>query len=535
MKDDRPRVLGLRASDREARLWRTFKAILTVIACLAAIWGVRSVYGRAANGFGFDFYQFWLGGDVLRAHQTTGTHEVFDMYTYDAHVKTGEQYAAMARTRSPRQREAAANRKVLDTASSPFFYWVFSILAPGDYDRDYKVYIVFSLTCMVGVIAALAWRLRYSVAGIGTALALAAISAPVYSDTEVANLNFPELAICCFYLFLRARARHSARFAAAWFLAGGAVMGLLAAFKPNLILFPVLLGASGLASCRWRGVLAEAGGFAAGVASAVAVSSLAFGGASCWLAWGEVILRLGARPMMPSEFGNFSLTRDLYETTGRNVIGLFSFVGMALAIGAIWLNSRARSRAPHFVGSASRTVFPGMPETVRSADPTRIEHGCLEHGPTAAAAVSAHHDIEFRHDLAIFGLAAAAALLSSGLAWVHYPILLFPFLLLVASRPWPGRISIPSEIVRYVLLSIVVILLLYPPLEEIRQVLPFRIPISLRAWLHCSQGAVAVTFGLGLWFESRLLGKMCIPITSTRQSAAPHSAIDSPRPAAPPA
>ena len=417
MKDDRPRVLGLPATERELRLWRAFTALFAVIACVAAIAGVRSVYDRAEKAFGYDFYQFWLGGDALRAHQAAGRHGVLELYTDAAHYKLGAQYVEMARHASRRQRDAAASRSVVDTASSPFFYWVFSIVTPGDYDRDYRVYIVFSISCMVGVIAFLAWRLGYSIGGAAAALALATISGPVHGDYTVINFNFPDLAICCLYLLFREwgkawNARHRGAVgghwrALAWFTAAGILMGSLAAFKPNLILLPALLGVSGLVARRCRGVLAEAGGFAMGLAGAVAVSSWAFGGLSCWAAWGRVLRNLGSRPTMPSLYGNFSITRNIYEATGHDLVGLFSAIGIALAIGAIWLGRRRRG------------VSPPMPA------------------------------IEFRHDLAIFGLAVSVTLLSSGLAWVHYPILLFPFLMLVASPGGSGdENSSPSRSLR---------------------------------------------------------------------------------------
>jgi hypothetical protein len=479
MTDQSPRVFGYRASRRERRLWRVFKTTLAVVTCLAAIQGVRSVYERAAGGFGYDFYQFWLGGDALRAHVASGSRETLDLYTDAAHIKVGAQYVEMAKTKSRRQREAADDRQVVDTASSPFFYWVFSILMPGDYDREYRIYIVFSVACMVGTIVAFAWRLKYSIAGIGAAVALAAMSAPVHSDFNVVNFNFPDLAICLFYLLIRERARNATRLAPALFAAAGVVMGALAAFKPNLLLFPVLLGVSGLISRRWSQVLAEAGGFGGGLVGAIAVSSWAFGGISCWIAWGQVVLALGSQPTMPSVYGNFSVTRNIYEITGRNFISLFSAIGILLAIGAIWLGRRSYDSPGTPAGTLVATSQPFPP---KARDPSA-------------------GDIEFRHDLTIFGIAVSVTLLSSGLAWVHYPILLFPFLLLVGSCIRRGKAGITSGVMRYVLLAVVVVLLMFPFPDDIRRLLPFHIANDIRTWIHCSQAAVAVTLGLGLWYE----------------------------------
>jgi hypothetical protein len=467
MKESR-RKLGHQVSEPCSWRLRALKTALAIFAIAAAIQSVRSLYQRAENGFGYDFYQFWLGGDVLRAHVAEGKPGTLDVYSEASHIKIGARYQAIAQNKSRRQRDAASDRKTVDTASSPFFYWVFSVLTPGDYDRVYRSYAAFSVGCMVATMTFFGWRLRYSVAGIGGAVALAAVSGPVYSDFHELNFNFPELAVCCVYLLLRDGGRNANRLSPTLFAMAGVVMGLLAAFKPNLILFPALLGISALASRRWREAFLEAGGFVAGAVIAVAVASWAFGGLSCWSAWGHVVLGLGARPTMPSEYGNFSITRNIYEVTGKDFISLFSAIGILLAIGAIWIGRRSRLFA---AGRESRCDF----------------------------------DIEFRHDLAIFGIAVAVTLLSSGLAWVHYPILLFPFLLMAASRSRPAGIGITAEIVRCALLWGAILLLMYSPSDEIQCLLPFRVEANTRIWNHCSQAAVIITLLLGLWYEARLL------------------------------
>ena len=90
MNGEGPRVIGARLSQREARLGRVFWIMLAIVTCLAALLGVESVCHEAAERSGYDFYQFWLGGDVLRARQAAGRHEVLDVYTYASHVEIGQ-------------------------------------------------------------------------------------------------------------------------------------------------------------------------------------------------------------------------------------------------------------------------------------------------------------------------------------------------------------------------------------------------------------------------------------------------------------
>jgi hypothetical protein len=226
---------------------------------------------------------------------------------------------------------------------------------------------------------------------------------------------------------------------------------------------------------------------------AVALASRAFGGLSCWSAWGRIVFALGGQMDRPSVYGNFSITRDIYEVTGRNLVSLFSIGGILISVGAIWLGRR-----------------PSRPDEPRDA---AFFPSSRPYPPNVRDACS--RDIEFRSDLAIFGIAVAVSLLSSGLAWVHYPILLFPFLLLVGSRDRSGSVGIASQIVRYGLLLIVIGLLMYPPPQEIRNLLPFYIAVNIYTWNHCCQAAVVITLGLGLSYKSGLLEKTddCNPCT----------------------
>ena len=458
---------GDKISLRRRRLWGALKIALALAAWTMASLSLISLYQDSANGVGYDFYEAWVGGDVLRTSQAAGYVGAVDLYSDKAFHEIGKRYEALAQTKSRRLRLAAPARRGLYTASTPFLYWVFSILTPGDYDRVFNAYRLIAMGCLVVSIAAVGWRQRYSIAGIGAAVMLAALTNAAYSDFIVANINCPQLAACLAYLFLRDQARRRASIAWVLYTVAGVVMGMLIALKPNLLMLPLLLGFSGIVSARWRSVFVETAGLAIGLATAVAVSSWRFGSLAWWLDWTRMIQKLGSQLSMPSGYGNISISRSLLELTDKNFFVPLAIFVMLCAVGAIWLGTR------HKEGRAARDAQPLTGAQDR--------------------------DMEFRRDLTLFGLAETMTFITSGLAWLHYPILIFPFVMLLTSRPMPRETGNARKIVRYVIAAIVILLLMFPPVPSIQWYLPIKINQTPLLLIVCAQIATVLSFGMGLW------------------------------------
>jgi hypothetical protein len=513
-------------------LRRTLKIFLTLAIWLLAIESVITLCRSSAGNFGFDFYLFWVNGDIVR--HNAGLHPpALSIYGHDAEHTWGRRYLELARDKSFHQRQAAANWPTLETICSPFFYWVFSVLSPRDYDHALTVFGIVSLTSLLLAIVLLSWRLKFSIAGIGAAVALAALSAPVFSDFQVNNINCPQLLACAIYLLLRDRARKRGGSTMRFTLAGAA-LGLLIAFKPNLLLVAILLGFSGLFTRQWKSLIAESTGFFSAIALAVAICSWRLGGVSCWIDWLHITRELGSVPTKASAYGNFSLTRLIYEETGKNLVGIAAAISIAVATIAIWRGRTGISPAPsplysreragvrgdfgscatrenplspqplrtaaeaRIVGSAPRTALAVRGETVRGADPTRVHPGESD----------ARRDREFLYDLTIFAIGASITFLAAALAWVHYSILLFPFLLMLASPIFNKRLGLRSNLARYFILSAIVILFMIPLPPEVVELLPMKIKLPAGAFVHCAQAATLLALASGLWFALRVLPAM---------------------------
>jgi hypothetical protein len=172
----------------------------------------------------------------------------------------------------------------------------------------------------------------------------------------------------------------------------GAVLGLLIAFKPNLIFVAMLPAGDWLVRRQWRECLQEAGGVALGISVAVGCSMGATGDPRVWLDW-LAALRGVPFGLIGTSVGNYSPRALLSSSLG----GFTEPVLVAGAVGAIgvglWL--RASKGQP----SQPMADSPFVPRAV-----WLVSLGCL------------------------------ALVLVPQLAWLHYYVLTVPALLLVLSN-----------------------------------------------------------------------------------------------------
>lgn len=440
---------------RDSLTW-LFKAILLVAVWAAAADGVLSSHqdGLADQHSGFDLYQYWVGGDIVRTYRDSKNTARLDFYSQKTFDEVGEQYWRQSQRTSFRQKRAADSRRVLHTVATPFLYWLFSLGSRVDYDVFYHYFVPATLICLYGTLAALAWVFRYSWTGIGATILFASLSTAVYSDMRVINLNGPQIAVFTIYILIRHLARRSAR-PTPWTIVSGGIIGLLIAYKPNLALLALLLGLGRLLSER-RAFLSELIGVLAGFSAAVVISSLTFGGLQCWIEWFHAAGAVGSRPVIPTSYGNISLTRTIVEWTGHDITMPLTLFVVAIATGAVWFGGRGGD--------------------------------------------STSKDIEFRRDLCMLGLAGPATWMVSGFAWLHYPIQAFPFLVLAGSR-LPRR-GLGADIVRFAMLATCIGCLLYAPPEDLGWVpMPHFSGATPERIMRASQIGVGLMFLLAIWIS----------------------------------
>lgn len=193
-----------------------------IVALILAAGGLTYAWGLGSNAAGIDFYQFWAGAQVARRAGSA-------IYESETRQSAAEEYLQRAYTRegSDRMLAAARARPKFEFFSTPFLYTCFGIFGGEEYDRDFLIYRVL---CLAGTSAGVLLITR----GVGLSPAvsllllafLTTLFQPLRSDIRVGNVNQLQLLMAAGAIFLHSRSR----------FATGALLGLAAAFKPNVIL-----------------------------------------------------------------------------------------------------------------------------------------------------------------------------------------------------------------------------------------------------------------------------------------------------------
>jgi hypothetical protein len=256
---------------------RLLRIVLIALAALCALYALASFWRQNERAAGLDFYIYFVAG------QLAGRDDVANIYDAEVQARIGEEYFARAQQSSSELRKYdAGRRRRLDLVSSPFLYstlrWV-----SRDYDRALTQYHVFLLACFAGGVLLLCRSVRLSwAASLFLLAALLLWYRGFEADLRVGNVNSIQLAVMAVFVWLSERARSSAsatRAGLPWF-----VLGLLIAFKPNLLLVPLFFVVARLTRREQRRLAIELAYGAAGVATAVVVAAVTYG-PRVWLQW----------------------------------------------------------------------------------------------------------------------------------------------------------------------------------------------------------------------------------------------------------
>jgi len=330
---------------------------------------------------GWDFYQFWAVA-LAAPEPATG-----NVYSTEARTRLGRTFydRAFAPGGSDRQRASAKVRQVLETYSSPFLYTSFRLFSSGDYEADFRSYILTCVLCSAIGIFALCNAFRFSL--LTSLMAVAAFLCgyePLLTDLRVGNVNQLQLLALGLYIWFRSRSGLRYRHVIAGFVLGLGVM-----FKPNLLFVAGLLTIGWLIRRRYRILVEQYTGAVAASAVAVIVSSAYFRSLRIWFDW------LGALKHLPDnittiEMGNYSLNRLLSDVTGLNPGSFLAVALLGITVFFIWSGRRGRIR--------------GRPRNTDAGD------GFLE-------------------DALLLGLGCLVYLISGRLVWMHYLVLAIPMAL----------------------------------------------------------------------------------------------------------
>ncbi len=259
----------------------------------------------------------------------------------------------------------------VDATGSPLAYALVGWASTGNYDRDLLAFTVASYLSFALAILAFCRVLGYSLAE--TALAFTAFGmcfTPLLSDVRVANLNQLQLLGLAGFVW----AMH--RGAAFW---AGAILGASIVFKPLTILVLVVLVVVRAMDRRALTRDRLLHGVGAGASVAIALGAVYFGSPLVWVDFAQSLagtLTAG----YPLAHGNFAPAAVLSAVTGVTVPMLAGVLGLVATVVVLW-----RTRG-HAVASTDETFL-------------------------------------------VVGAGTCLILLSSGLVWVHYYVLLIPLCL----------------------------------------------------------------------------------------------------------
>jgi hypothetical protein len=305
---------------------------------LLAAFGLVLAWSATVRIVGVDFYQFWVVGQTL-------SRPGINIYSDEDRTRLGAEFLEKARqTGDPRRIVVAEYRKKLETYSSPFLYTLFRLGSTGDFEADLRNYRRLLLVCLTLGVVVLARLLHHSWETTLGALAIfSAWFGPFASDLKVANVNSLQLAALAVYLWTTSRLRWRRRD-----LIGGALLGLLVAFKLNLVFVPGLQALHWTLTGQIRRLLLVTIGAVLGGTLAIGMAAASFGTLHCWLDW-LAALRSLPEDIIPVQYGNYAPARLLNESLGLNVTAPLALVLGGLPAIVLW--SRRRT-APDADGEA---------------------------------------------------------------------------------------------------------------------------------------------------------------------------------------
>lgn len=263
--------------------------------------------GRLINaGSGIDYLHFWI---IPRAVTDWDIRDIYNARAQELILQNAEQQSpeelsadGWARLKSWLDDYAQLYETGLNPTGTPFFYTVQNQLAGSDIEIGFFCFqwaSTFGLIIAVGLIGAALRAPPWSwilLAGL-----LLAIYKPLFLDVQVANVNRFQL----LQVTLAIGAGLSLQTRNRWLLAG-LILGLAAAYKPNVLLSSVALGMLLFVDSRRRDGLLFVAGWIVAILVAFIAGSIYMGTPAAWSDWWIYFGGVWDEPFS-LESGNYSL------------------------------------------------------------------------------------------------------------------------------------------------------------------------------------------------------------------------------------
>lgn len=367
---------------RSAERGRSAQSLaLQFLAIVLACSAVLQAYRLSAPSTGLDFYQFWVVGRAVASSEHR------NIYSEQERQRLGLTYLREAtQGRSALQLKVAMERRVLETTASPFLYTVFGAFSSASYEGNLRLYRMLLLGCFAASVLGVSRLLGHDSTTLGW-LALGVLglgSEALASDLRVGNVSSIQLAAIVIYAHLRLKLDRRLAYAIS-----GTWLGLVIAFKPNLVILAGVLALDWVFARDWRRLLREFLAVAVGLLLAIGTSCYVFRSWSVWFDW------IGAMRRIPPanigiEMGNFAPQVILGRYMDSYVGGALSLVLIVLIIGGAYVRRRR--------------LLPGTTLTQRQAPQQLVW---------------------------LLAIGNLGSLLVLKLAWLHYFVLAVPGLMMV--------------------------------------------------------------------------------------------------------
>lgn len=353
-----------------------FLRTIVLIAGVAAVGWALSEAWRTMGGYSaIDFYLVFVNGQVA------GRADVPNIYTPEAQITIGEEFYQRAiRSGLPLFIADATVRRSLDSRGSPFLYasmaWV-----SDRYDTALLQYRLVLLAAFCGGVLILGARCGLPLSATLVLLAgLIRFFLPFHADFIVGNVSSLQLFLLAIVLVIIERHPRTA----------GAILAMMVAAKPTLILVVVVLFGSRLLMREYARFFREITGAAIGAMVAVMVGSLWFGTPRVWLQWFSSAGGLWEM-LLGREFNNVAPALRLFQQYGGWVSYAIAALLLAIAAAAVVRSKR-------------------------------------------------------RDDLLLIALGLLVYFLSSKLVWLHYLVLTIPAAFALLRNRWTAAIAIAALI-----------------------------------------------------------------------------------------
>ena len=279
---------------------RAIRILLLILSIAAAAYAVARLWRDLSQRAAVDYYLVWVNDQVASRD------DVANIYAPEAQSTIGEEFFARSLDSGSRlYHDTATNRRRLDSRGSPFLYASFAWI-PGDFEPAVTLYRILIVAALLAGILLLG---RYCHTPLWFSIlffaAIVHFFLPFRADFVVANVN----AIQLFFLALALTVGERRPMLA------GAILAMMLAQKPNVILVVALLVIARIIARDFRRLRLEVLGGVIGGALAFAIGSLWFRTPRIWPLWlnsaGDLY-----ETLMRLEFNNVTPALPLYEQYG---------------------------------------------------------------------------------------------------------------------------------------------------------------------------------------------------------------------------